>query len=235
LYGSATGGTGNYTYSWTGTGGFTSSLQNPTLDPTNVGTYTFTIIVDDGENTATDNVVVSVGEVIVVLGSSTQTAEVNIPVHFTIMVDGATVDEIIFETDGDELSGFVNPWEFDYTYQNISGSPYDVEITVITSTGFIYNISYPNYMDVILGVGEAMQNNVRSYPNPTSGIVTVDGVDNITLIQVYSLSGKLVYSEKFSGMNNTETINLATLPTGLYVAKISDRKDKVTTVKVPIK
>ncbi|MBZ0098355.1 MAG: PKD domain-containing protein, partial [Taibaiella sp.] len=172
LYGSATGGTGSYSYEWTGTGGFTSSLQNPTFEPMNVGTYTFTVVVDDGENTDTDNVVVTVDELSIYLESSTQNALTGVPVTFTIFAelkDGslASVDEVIFETDGDELTGFVNPWEFEYVYQNIGGSPYDVEVTVITSTGFIMNVSYPNYMDVIVSVGEQpTKNSIEIYPNP---------------------------------------------------------------------
>jgi predicted secreted protein len=218
LYGSATGGTGNYTYSWTGTGGFTSSLQNPTLDPTNVGTYTLTLIVNDGENTATDNVVVSVGEVIVVLESSTQTAEAGVPVHFTITVDGATVDEIIFETDGDALSGFVNPWEFDYTYQNVSGSPYDVEITVITTTGFVYNVSYPNYMDVITGINDVENNITKIYPNPTRGKLFIDAQERPEMVSIVNISGSEVLH--MEDLQEFTQVDLSSLPNGLYFVRI---------------
>jgi hypothetical protein len=154
----------------------------------------------------------------VVLGSSTQTAEVNVPVHFTIMVDGATVDEIIFETDGDAFSGFVNPWEFDYTYQNISGSPYDVEITVITSTGFIYNISYPNYMDVILGQEEILSLDIKIYPNPTSGSVFINAGKSVERLSVINMTGsEVIHQENLGEMIQ---IDLGSLPSGLYFVRI---------------
>jgi hypothetical protein len=218
LYGSATGGTGSYDYSWTGTGGFSSSEQNPTFDPTNVGPYTFTLIVNDGENTATDNVVVSVGEVIVVLESSTQTAETGVPVHFTITVEGATVDEIIFETDGDALSGFVNPWEFDYTYQNVSGSPYDVEITVITTTGFVYNVSYPNYMDVITGINDVENNITKIYPNPTRGKLFIDAQERPEMVSIVNISGSEVLH--MEDLQEFTQVDLSSLPNGLYFVRI---------------
>jgi len=242
LYGSATGGTGSYSYEWTGTGGFSSSEQNPTFDPTVEAEYTFTLIVNDGDNnTATDDVVVNVYELFVTLESSTQTAIAGVPVNFTItseLGDGntATVDETIFETNGDVLSGFVNPWNFDYTYQNVGGTPFDVEITIITSTGYTYNISYPNYMDVITDVHEAsIQINALVYPNPTNGPVTIKGINNMSSIQVYNLGGQLVGSFHFGGVNNSETIDVSSLPIGLYVAKIlSNKESKVSTVKINI-
>lgn len=55
----AFGGTGIYSYSWTAnTSGFTSSLPNPVVIP--MQTTTYTVIVNDGENTVSSNVVVKV-------------------------------------------------------------------------------------------------------------------------------------------------------------------------------
>ncbi len=54
------GGTGNYTYSWTGPGGFSSTLSNPTVQPTQTSTYTVTI--NDGYNSSTGSVTVTVND-----------------------------------------------------------------------------------------------------------------------------------------------------------------------------
>ena len=223
LYGSATGGTGSYPYEWTGTGGFTSSEQNPTFEPTVEGEYTFTLIVNDGENTDTDDVVVNVYEATILLESNTQTAQAGIPVHFTITVDlgdgnSATVEEIIFETDGDEISGFVNPWGFDYTYQNVNGTPYGVEITVITSTGFILNVSYPNYMDVITEINKIEINTFNIYPNPVSRNLFIDVGKSVEKLSIVNISGKeVLHLEEFQGIIQ---INLSSLPSGLYFVRI---------------
>lgn len=223
LYGGATGGTGSYSYEWTGTGGFTSSEQNPTFEPMDVGTYTFAVIVNDGENTVTDEVVVTVGEVIVLLESNTQTAQAGVPVHFTITVDfgdvnSATVDEIIFETNGDELSGFVTPWEFDYTYEDISGSPYDVEVTVFVSTGFIFNVSYPNYMDVITGQEEILSQDIKIYPNPTSGNIFIDAGKSLETVSIINRFGSEVIHMENLGENTQ--VDLSSLPNGLYFVRL---------------
>ena len=53
------GGSGSYTYSWTSIPiGFTSSLSNPIVNPTQTTTYT--VIVNDGFNTSTTSVIVTV-------------------------------------------------------------------------------------------------------------------------------------------------------------------------------
>jgi hypothetical protein len=52
------GGAGNYTYQWTGPGGFSSNLQNPTVAPTITSTYQVSAF--DGYNTVTGSVTVTV-------------------------------------------------------------------------------------------------------------------------------------------------------------------------------
>ncbi len=54
------GGTGNYTFSWTGPGGFASNLQNPAVQPP--VTSTFTVAINDGFNTSTNTVTVNVDQ-----------------------------------------------------------------------------------------------------------------------------------------------------------------------------
>jgi hypothetical protein len=52
------GGAGNYSYSWTGPNGFTSTLQNPTVIPAATSTYSVSIF--DGYNTSSGDVTVTV-------------------------------------------------------------------------------------------------------------------------------------------------------------------------------
>lgn len=54
----ASGGTGNYTYQWTGSGGFTSNIQNPTVQPVTSSVYSVTV--GDGYNTKSASVTVIV-------------------------------------------------------------------------------------------------------------------------------------------------------------------------------
>jgi hypothetical protein len=54
------GGTGNYTFSWYGPGGFVSYIQNPAVQPAITSTYTVTV--NDGFNTASNTVTVNVDQ-----------------------------------------------------------------------------------------------------------------------------------------------------------------------------
>ena len=52
------GGAGNYTFQWTGPGGFSSNVPNPTVAPTSTSTYQVSAF--DGYNTVTSSVIVTV-------------------------------------------------------------------------------------------------------------------------------------------------------------------------------
>jgi hypothetical protein len=54
------GGTGTYTFSWSGPGGFTSFIQNPVVQPPVTSVYTVTV--NDGFNTASNTVTVNVDQ-----------------------------------------------------------------------------------------------------------------------------------------------------------------------------
>lgn len=58
LYSSPVNGVGPYSYSWSGPGGFSSSSQNPVVNPSVAGTYTVTIT-DVGNKTANASTIVS--------------------------------------------------------------------------------------------------------------------------------------------------------------------------------
>ncbi|MCK9218718.1 MAG: PKD domain-containing protein [Bacteroidales bacterium] len=73
LNSTATGGSGTYTYSWVSSpSGFTSTLHNPTVNPTITTTYTVTV--NDGYNTANASITVTVNP---------------LPVQYTITPGGA--------------------------------------------------------------------------------------------------------------------------------------------------
>ncbi len=61
IFASPSGGSGTYTFSWTSVpAGFTSALENPSVSPT--VTTTYTVVVDDGFNTASASVTVTVND-----------------------------------------------------------------------------------------------------------------------------------------------------------------------------
>ena len=79
----ASGGAGNYTYQWTGTDGFSSTLQNPTVQPN--ATTTYTVVVGDGYNNASNTVTLTVNPLPVANAGSNK----SIPYGTYIWLDGS--------------------------------------------------------------------------------------------------------------------------------------------------
>ena len=77
--------------------------------------------------------------------------------------------------------------------------------------------------DLELGVGETYQSPDYIYPNPVSSKAVITG--GFEHIEIYSLQGRLLYSENISG--NHTTLDLSWLPAGLYMAKLRNRNSEV--------
>jgi hypothetical protein len=84
--------------------------------------------------------------------------------------------------------------------------------------------------DLLLSTPEVASNdtqldNVKVYPNPTTGIVKIQNVENAT-INVYSLTGNLVETIVSNTVNTT--INLSDLAKGTYLVQIVNENEVVT-------
>lgn len=65
-----------------------------------------------------------------------------------------------------------------------------------------------------------INNNVVIYPNPTNNSITISN-NNLVGVQIMSLSGNVVYSQKHNGMIN---INVENLSNGIYILNLTDGK-----------
>ena len=63
--------------------------------------------------------------------------------------------------------------------------------------------------------------NIKLYPNPTSNILYVNGIDDKTIRNIYLISpnGATINMNFFKKINTIE-LNLNELPTGVYILKI---------------
>lgn len=80
------------------------------------------------------------------------------------------------------------------------------------------------YYDIILtGTSSRMPTlaNLEIYPNPTSGLLNINGLDAGNRVQIYNNQGKLM--RQFEAHNYHETITLESLPDGLFLIVISDK------------
>lgn len=65
------------------------------------------------------------------------------------------------------------------------------------------------------------------YPNPANGLVTISSLDNIALIEVYDISGKVIFSTQTHG--NKFNLNTGEFLRGMYVVKVQTDKHIQTT------
>lgn len=84
--------------------------------------------------------------------------------------------------------------------------------------------------DVALGVNENTFNDLKIYPNPTSGIVhlTDDFVDNVSSVTIYQYDGKLIKTID----SNFDSISLIEFQNGIYLLKFSMNNGTSTAKKI---
>lgn len=96
-----------------------------------------------------------------------------------------------------------------------------------------YDSSDPEYAPVLnlvygetpSGITETTENTFKVYPNPTSGLLTIEnGVEEITQIEVTNLLGEVVLQPHFLHNN----INVASLSTGIYLLSITTKNGKTS-------
>lgn len=84
-----------------------------------------------------------------------------------------------------------------------------------------------------LGVGTMNLDEIKLYPNPTTGVFTISGLDNVATIEVYNSLGQEVTTIE----NNTKsTVSFdLTEKSGVYMVKVTDRNGRSATQKVVVK
>ena len=65
-----------------------------------------------------------------------------------------------------------------------------------------------------VGVDDNVKKNINIYPNPTTGIINIDGAEGAD-VAVYSITGKLI-----GEYNGSEKVDLSIQPNGIYFVKV---------------
>ncbi len=79
-------------------------------------------------------------------------------------------------------------------------------------------------------VVDITKNNVFAYPNPTTGFVTVSGLENGNIIRVVNISGQVVMVKKV--VSSRESLSLNTLPNGFYLINVDNNNQQIAKIKV---
>jgi len=81
-------------------------------------------------------------------------------------------------------------------------------------------------------VNEAAANAFNVYPNPTTGMVTVEG-ENINVVSIYNAAGQLVNIVRANGSN--VKVDLSSFGTGVYFLNVIDNANNTTVQRVVVK
>jgi len=81
-----------------------------------------------------------------------------------------------------------------------------------------------------MGVIDKITNNqnYKLYPNPNDGIFAISSNNVLSSIEIYNLTGKLLYSNNNLKRQTSVDIDLSDLQKGIYFARIQDSKQVVT-------
>ena len=93
---------------------------------------------------------------------------------------------------------------------------------------WIDDITFPGNTLIMNVESTSYDKNVTIYPNPASDVIYVKG-DDIQYVEIYNSIGLKVISKN---VNDSESINIADLTSGLYFVKTSDKEGNVSTTKI---
>jgi PKD repeat protein len=99
-----------------------------------------------------------------------------------------------------------------------------VSVNCISEDAFIFMIDDLEILTTISVPNNIGNNSIRIFPNPTTGIVNIDGIDKFIEIQILDIQGKLVKSIN----NYTNIINVSELQKGNYIVKIITDRNVIT-------
>lgn len=88
------------------------------------------------------------------------------------------------------------------------------------------------FFNQTLSVAERVTNNFKVYPNPIVENFTVEGAENADRLEIFDITGKVVFSAKGS---RTNRYNVADLRAGGYILKFYDVNNKVLSTNVLVK
>jgi hypothetical protein len=73
-----------------------------------------------------------------------------------------------------------------------------------------------------------IETNVKLFPNPTSGKITIIGDIPFQSLEVYNITGQKVLSKKYKGSTNSESIDLSSQKSGIYFVNVKTENTSVT-------
>jgi hypothetical protein len=217
LMANAYGGSESYTYSWTSEPpGFTSTEENPVDTPT--ATTIYICEVDDGNNTETAEVTVTVYDQLVVDAGPDMGLELEQTVQLEGSYTGGSGDMSILWTGVDNSIPISDP----FILNPIAGPFFEIDVYyfVLTTTDNLLGISISDtmFVDVIESVEIFSAEDVKVYPNPTSGQLFISAKGSLERVSIVNINGIRVFQAE--NLPATTQIDLSEFPSGLYFVRL---------------
>lgn len=109
---------------------------------------------------------------------------------------------------------------------------YEAALFVRTNDADLEEVQIPLTLTIGDNVNETAANAFNIYPNPTTGMVTVEG-ENINVVSIYNAAGQLVNIVRANGSN--VNVDLSVYGTGVYFLNVIDNANNTTIQRVVVK
>ncbi|MFH2142596.1 MAG: T9SS type A sorting domain-containing protein [Bacteroidota bacterium] len=120
---------------------------------------------------------------------------------------------------------------FLYPYSGVYSGNGLVYLTIICTSGSktIYAFNFIDFYDlsILIGNGQLAINNFKIYPNPTTGVITINNEKlEIKNVSVFDIYGKEIFidkvkSQKSNNKSQKYELDLSSLPKGIYLIKLT--------------
>ena len=213
-----TGGTGNYTFSWTSDPeGFSSDAQNPVVNPDETTLYM--VEVNDGEQLVNGEAEVVVNQLPeITLGDWPEELchEQEPPVQLTASPEGG-----VFSGDAVTPDGIFSPEEaplgwnvITYTYEDDNGCVNTAADSIMVND--------------CVGVAEYDAGTLWIYPNPNRGQFTIVSDEVIEQVIIMHNSGSVISSNNYHDKTVKTSVDL---PAGTYIIRVVTAENKTGVLK----
>jgi hypothetical protein len=80
--------------------------------------------------------------------------------------------------------------------------------------------------EVEVGIEDVEQNIVQVYPNPSNGNFNIMLKEQFDVLEVYSVTGRIIYTQEISGLNIS--VNLPAAGQGLYFIRLTNHETGIS-------
>lgn len=107
-----------------------------------------------------------------------------------------------------------------------------IEVSVVDDNNVDNNALGVYYFNESVSVPELLNHAIALFPNPATDFVQIEDGNEVMNIEFFDLSGKKVLS---SNLNNSNAVNISSLSTGTYVARMFDAEGNMKSSNVLMK